>query len=227
MVMLLDHAAHARHGAEHFRAHVLRGVLRRHREVALLEADVVAEIAALIFGVGIGRKLDRVELEAGVVGLRRILDVVEDEELGFRSEEHGVADAHGLHHGLGLPGDAARIAVVRLAGGRLEHVADQRQGGLGEEGIDAGRGGIRHQVHVGLVDCLPAGNRGAVEHLAFGKGVFFDHADVESDVLPLAARIGETEIDVLDVVVLDHLQDFFGRSHGVDSSFIHAEMEMR
>jgi hypothetical protein len=33
-------------------------------------------------------------------------------------------------------------------------------------------------------------------------------------VLPLAARIGESEIDVLDVVVLDHLQDFFGRAHG-------------
>ena len=37
---------------------------------------------------------------------------------------------------------------------------------------------------------------------------------VEGDVLPLAARIGETEIDVFHVVVLDHLQDIFGRRHG-------------
>jgi hypothetical protein len=29
----------------------------------------VAEIAALVVGVGVGRELDRVELEAGVVGL--------------------------------------------------------------------------------------------------------------------------------------------------------------
>ena len=76
----------------------------------------------------------------------------------------------------GLLGDAARIAVVGLAGGRLEHVADQDERRLGEERIDAGDRRIRHQVHVGLVDRLPAGDRGAVEHLAFGEGVLFDHA---------------------------------------------------
>ena len=38
--------------------------------------------------------------------------------------------------------------------------------------------------------------------------------DVEGDVLPLAARIGETQVDVLDVVVLDGLQDVFGGLHG-------------
>ena len=176
VVVLLDLAAHPRHGAEHLRAHVLRGVLRRHREIALLEADVVAEIAALVFGVGIGREFDGVEPEAGVVGLRGILDVVEDEELGLRPEEHRVADAHALTMAFGLLGDAARIAVVGLAGGRLEHVADERQRRLGEERIDAGGRRVRHQVHVGFVDRLPAGDRGAVEHLAFGERVFLDHA---------------------------------------------------
>ncbi len=56
VVMLFDLAAHARHGAEHFRTHVLRRVQRRHREVALLEPDVVTEIAALVIGVGVDRK---------------------------------------------------------------------------------------------------------------------------------------------------------------------------
>ena len=116
--------------------------------------------------------------------------------------------------GLGLLGDAARIAVVGLAGGRLEHVADDRQRGLGEERIDAGGRRIRHQVHVGLVDRLPAGDRGAVEHRAFGEGLLVDHADVEGDVLPLAARVGEAEVDVFDVVVLDRLQDIFSGLHG-------------
>ena len=74
---------------------------------------------------------------------------------------------------------------------------------------------IRHQAHVGLVDRLPAGDRRAVEHLAFGERLLFDHRDVEGDVLPLAARIGETEIDVFHVVVLDHLQDVFGGRHGM------------
>jgi len=156
VVVLLDHAAHARHCGQHLRAHVLRGILRRHREIALLGADVVAEIAALILGVGIGRQLHRVELEAGVVGVGAILHVVEHEELRLGTEEHRVADAHRLHHGFGALGDAARIAIVGLAGGRLEHVANQRQRGLRKERVDAGRRRIRHQAHVRLVDCLPA-----------------------------------------------------------------------
>ncbi len=80
-------------------------------------------------------------------------------ELGLGPKKDGVADAGGFHHALGLLGDAARIAVIGLAGGGLEHVADQRQRGLGEERIDAGGGRIRHQVHVGFVNRLPAGDR--------------------------------------------------------------------
>ena len=151
--------------------------------------------------------------EAGVVGLGGVAHVVEHEELGLGAEIDGVADAHGLDHGFGLAGDAAGIAVIGLAGGRLEHVADEHQRRLGEERVDAGGGGVRHQAHVGLVDRLPAGDRGAVEHLAFRERLLLDHPDVEGHVLPLAARIGEPEIAVLYVVVLDQLQDIFGRRH--------------
>ena len=120
--------------------------LRRNREVAGLGADAVAEIAALIFGVRVDRQFRRVELEAGVVGRGLEAHVVEHEEFGFRSEENGVADAHRLDHGLGLLGHAARVAVVGLAGGRLQHVAGDDHGGLREERIDRrGDGsGIRH-----------------------------------------------------------------------------------
>ena len=58
MVMFLDLDPHARHGREHLRAHVLRRVERRHGEVAFLETDVVAEIAALVLGVGVSREFD-------------------------------------------------------------------------------------------------------------------------------------------------------------------------
>ena len=51
--------------------------------------------------------------------------------------------------------------------------------------------------------------------MAFGKGVLFDHADVKSDMLPLAARIGEAEVDVFYVVVLDHFHDILWRRHGM------------
>ena len=213
MVMLLDLDAHLGHRAEHFRAHVLHRVLRRHREVAGLGADAVTEVAAFIFGVGIDRQFRRVQLEAGVVGRGLVADVVEHEEFGFGSEEHGVADAHRLDHGFRLLGHAARVAVVGLAGGRLQHVAGDDHGGLREERIDRRGDGIGHQAHVGFVDRLPAGDRRAVEHGAFGEDVFVDHADVEGHMLPLAARIGETQVDVFDVVVLDRFQDVFGGLH--------------
>ena len=163
----------------------------------------------------IDRQLDLVEAETGVVGLRRVAHVVEHEELGFRAEEDRIAHAHRLDLSFGLLGDAARVAVVGLAGGRLEHVAGQHQRGLGKERIDRRGDRVRHQAHVGLVDRLPAGDRRTVEHDAFGEGVFLDHRHVERDVLPLAARVREAEVDILDVIVLDLLQDILCGRHGL------------
>ena len=67
MVMLLDGDAHLSHHREHLGAHVLCRILRIHREIAAFCAHAVAEIAGLIFPVGITRQFDRVELEAGIV----------------------------------------------------------------------------------------------------------------------------------------------------------------
>ena len=82
-----------------------------------------------------------------------------------------------------------------------------------------GRIGIGHQHHVGLVDGLPAGDRGAVEHDAVGEHVFVDLDDVHGHVLQLALRIGEAQVDEFDVVVLDLLQDVFGCRHVMSSLF--------
>ena len=43
---------------------------------------------------------------------------------------------------------------------------------LGEERIDHRGGGIGHELHVRLVDRLPAGDRRAVEHDAVGESLF-------------------------------------------------------
>ena len=64
-----------------------------------------------------------------------------------------------------------------------------------------------------LVDCLPACDGGTIEHQSFGEGFFVDDADVESNVLPLATRIGETKVDVFDVIFLDRREDFLGGLH--------------
>ena len=124
-MMLLDLDAHFGHGREHLAPHVLRGILRRHREITLLGADMVSHIPAFVFSVGIGREFDRVDLKTCVVRFGGVFDVVEYEELGFRAKIDGVAHALRLHHALRLLGDATRVAVIGFAGGRLEHVADQ------------------------------------------------------------------------------------------------------
>ncbi len=186
---------------------------RRHREIAALGAHAVAEVAALIGGVGVRGQFGRVDREARVVGIGREAHVVEDEEFGLGTEIGDVADARRLQIFLGLAGDAARVAVVAMAGGRLDDVADEHERGGGEEGVQRGGVEIRHQQHVGLVDRLPAGDRGAVEGDAFVQRVGVDDRDVESHVLPLAARVGEAEIDIFNVVVLDLLDDVVCCAH--------------
>jgi hypothetical protein len=100
---------------------------------------------------------------------------------------------------------SAALAIER--GQRLQHVADQDQRGLGEEGIDDGGLEVRLQQHVGLVDGLPAGDRRTVEHRAFVQEVVIDHHQVERDVLPLTLGVREAHVHILHFLVLDQLQD--------------------
>ena len=113
-----------------------------------------------------------------------------------------------LHVGFGLLGGRARVAVVGLAGRGFDDVADDDQAGLGRERVHHRRVRVQHQDHVGLVDRLPAGDRGAVEHDAVAEHVLIDGGDVLRGVLPLAARIGEPQVHVFHGVLLEHLQHF-------------------
>jgi hypothetical protein len=219
VMVLLDLDPHRRHGSQHLATHVLSGVQRRNREISTLDRDAMPEISALVIGIAIDGQLGRVELETGVVGVRHEFHVVEHEELGLRADEHGIAHPGRLQVGLGLLRDAPRIAVVWLAGGRLQDVADDGKGRRREERVHLGRGRIGHEGHVRLVDGFPASNRRSVEHDAVGEHVLVDDRDVERHVLPLAARIREPEIDVLDVVVLDGFEHIVGGLHGLEVLF--------
>ena len=213
VVVLFGVEADLAHDGEHLAAHVLLGVDRRHGEVATLRARAVAHVAHRVFLARIDRQFSRVVAVAGIVRLDRPAHVIEDEEFGFRSEEHRVADTRRLHIGFGFLRGGARVAVIGLAGDRVEHVADHGQCRLLEERVDNGRCLVRLQQHVGFVDGLPAGNRRAIEHLAFGEEVFADHVLVEGDVLHLPARVGEAKVDILDVFVLHSFVEFI--SHWV------------
>src|SRR3546814_2873908 len=63
-------------------------------------------------------------VEAAVVAEAE-LHVVEHEELGFRADIGGVADAACLQIGFGALGGRARVACVEFAGRRFDDVADQ------------------------------------------------------------------------------------------------------
>ena len=151
------------------------------------------------------RALDAVELVDAVIRAGAELHVVEHEELGLGAEEGGVADAGRLQIVLGLLRGRARVAGVELAGRGLDDVADEDQLGLAANGSITAVAAIRHQDHVALVDRLPAGDRGAVEHDAVAERFLVDRGDVLRGVLPLAARIGEAQVDILDGILAEHL----------------------
>ena len=79
------------------------------------------------------------------------------------------------------------------------------------------RARIRHQQHVGRLDALPAGDRRAVERVAELELVVVELLGRHGDVLLLAARVGEAEVDELDLLVLDHFQHVGCGGHAVVS----------
>src|SRR5690606_26649869 len=64
------------------------------------------------------------------------------------------------------------------------------------------------------VDALPAGDGGAVEHLAVLEQRGFDDAHREGDVVLHAAHVGEAQVHELDGVVLDEFLDVRVRHGG-------------
>ncbi len=159
MVVLLDRDAHLGHHRQHLGADVLGAIDRRDREIAALGAGTMGEVAHLIIRAAVRGQFGGVELEAGVERIGGELDVVEDEELGLGAEEDRVAHAGLLQVGLGLLGNAARVALIELAGRWLDDVAEDRECRLREEWVHMGRGGVRHEQHVGGLDPLPACDR--------------------------------------------------------------------
>ena len=103
-VMMLFHLqAHFGHHRGHFGAQVIRGIDRRHREIAALGARTVADIAffvSLARVVGAFLRIDGVE---HAVLICIVANVVEDEEFSFRTEINRVADAGWFHIGFGAP----------------------------------------------------------------------------------------------------------------------------
>ena len=66
----------------------------------------------------------------------------------------------------------------------------------------------------------------AIDEPAVSESVLVYQRQIERHVLPLAARVGETEIDEFDVFLLDHLQDAFAihLAEGTYAGGVHLEL---
>ncbi len=205
MVVLFDQEPHIGHHREHLGSEIGLAVDRRHREIAALDRRPVAGIAVGEFLVRDVGPLLAVDLVHRPVHAGLVAHIVEDEEFGLRTEKRLVADPGRNQVPLGLFRGRARVAGIGLPGQRLVHVAKDDQRGLRRKRVQHRGRAIRHQHHVGIVDRLPPGDRRAVEHHPLVQKILADRAHVMRQMLPLAARIGEAEVDILDLVLLDQL----------------------
>ena len=121
---------------------------------------------------GVPRAFDRIDLVVAPVLVLLVADVVEDEELRLGPDVAGVGDARSAS---GTPRPCARRAAgrgvksLRVIG--IDDVGDDADRRPREERIEAGRRGVGHGQHVGLVDAHPAANRRSVEAEALLEGV--------------------------------------------------------
>lgn len=189
-------------------------VVGRDGEVAALGTDLVATVGAAV-GLegltGVPPARLRVDLVERAVDLGVEAHRVEDVELGLGAEERGVGDAGAGQVVLGLAGDVAGVAGVRLARERIVdeevHVERLRR----PERVDARGVGIGQQHHVGFVDRLEPTHRRAVECKPVLEDAFIERRRRDREVLDDAGQITEANVDVLDVFVLDQLEDVVGR----------------
>ena len=206
VVMDLDRDAERLHREDHLGAEIHQGVVRRHRVIPALRADLVAQVRSLVRA-GVPEPFDRIDLvEAALVGVG-VAHVVEHEELRLRTHVDRIADAGAAEVRLGALRDTAGVLGIARAGDRLIDIADHVHRGHGGIRVEPGRGRVRHHQHVGLVDRLEAADRGAVEPDAVGEDVLVDVRDALGGVLPGAEEIDEAEIENFDSGLFGHVHD--------------------
>ncbi len=207
VVVLVDLHPQTLHGGQHLGAQVLSFVDGVHREVAALDAGTVAHIAHLIFCVSVPGGVGCVDLKGHFVDGVGEAHIIKQEEFCFWPHIGHITDAGGLQIGLCLLRGAARVTRVGFAGVGFNHGAMDAEGLFGIKRIDIGGAGVEDQLHVGVFDRLPTCDGGTVEHEAFFDKVFVHQVDINGHVLELAPHISETDVDIGDVFVLDHLQN--------------------
>jgi len=126
-----------------------------------------------------------------------VTNLVEDEELQLRPDVARVRDSALVQGGNRFLGYTARIARVFLSRFGVGDVGQDTDGRLLEEGVEAGRLGLRHREHVRLVDVLPAADARTVKPQPVPEGPFVDLVHGIGAVLPGAEEVAELQVDDL------------------------------
>ena len=130
MMMNFEFQTHFFASHRHRGANVLLRIHRGNRKVAALHARPMRAVAFLICLAGIPRAFVRIDFVGAAVHAGTDRDVVENEELVFRSEQRRVGDAGSFQMRFGAFRQGARIASVALHGHRLDDIAAQIQRGF-------------------------------------------------------------------------------------------------
>ena len=123
------------------------------------------------------------------------MDLVEDEELALGPEVRGVGDPARAQVLFRSAGDATRILRVGLAGDGIRDLTYERERRRLGRGVEDRARGVRHEEHVGVLDRLPAADRGAVEAEPLVERGLVEGPDRQRHVLPGAEQVAELEID--------------------------------
>src|SRR6266851_2226822 len=106
-----------------------------------------------------GASFAGIDFVEGVVDALSVAHIVEYEELRLRAKIARIGAAGALEVGLGLLGDIAGVAAIRLTGQWIPDVANQDQRRCGGVRIGEGRRRIRDDQHVAFLDLLEAADR--------------------------------------------------------------------
>src|ERR1700674_1225767 len=209
MVMALNLNAGLLQLVANFAAKILERIKRRKRDVAFLVANVVSEIRIAVLTIRIPDCFRIVYRKTG--GMTFVLEahVVEDEELGFRTEIDRIGDSRGLQIALSPMPNTAWIEPITFPADRIHDVGNEAQSLYLHERIDPVTVRIRHQEHVGFVDRRPAAQTRTVKAEALLKRLFRELFDRKRQVMPGSDQICETNIDVGRLFIGGKLQQIF------------------
>jgi hypothetical protein len=191
----------------------------RNGEVALLVARLEAEVGLLV-PARVPDAFDRVNLIEGRPLVLGETDVVEDEELRLRPEVDRVGDPGGLEVTLGLQGHIARVARVALQCDRIMHETVEVQRLVLPERVQDGRGRIREQKHVRLLDLLEATDGRPVEAEPLDEHVLGQLVSRHGEMLHETRQVAKADVDYLDAFVPHKLDDLSSGTVLHDSSLV-------